>query len=111
MRGSGQWDPPCIVEILVPLESSKAEEAEARIIRVLPFKMDDPGGMYYDKKTGNLNIVSDAYNILAEITLEGKLVREYAFPGDNQEGLAKDDEGYLYIAQGEGGIIKVKDLR
>jgi uncharacterized protein YjiK len=67
--------------------------------------------MYYDQKTGNLNVVSDAYNILVEITLEGELVREYAFLGDNQEGLAKDDEGYLYIAQGEGGIIKVKDLR
>jgi uncharacterized protein YjiK len=73
--------------------------------------MDDPGGMYYDSKTGHLNVVSDAYNILVEITLEGKLVREYAFLGDNQEGIAKDDEGYLYIAQGLGGIIKVKDLR
>jgi len=106
-----QWDPPCIIEILVPLRSSRAETAEARIIRVLPFKMDDPGGMYYDQKTGHLNVVSDAYNILVEITLEGKLIREYAFLGDNQEGLAKDDEGYLYIAQGLGGIIKVKDLR
>lgn len=106
-----QWDPPCIIEILVPLRSSRAETSEARIIRVLPFKMDDPAGMYYDSKTGHLNVVSDAYNILVEITLEGKLVREYAFLGDNQEGLAKDDEGYLYIAQGEGGIIKVKDLR
>jgi uncharacterized protein YjiK len=106
-----QWDPPCIIEILVPLRSSRAETAEARIIRVLPFKMDDPAGMYYDSKTGHLNVVSDAYNILVEITLEGKLVREYAFLGDNQEGIARDDEGYLYIAQGEGGIIKVKDLR
>jgi uncharacterized protein YjiK len=106
-----QWDPSCIVEILVPLRTSQTEKAEARIIRVLPFKMDDPGGMYYDQKTGNLNVVSDAYNILVEITLEGKLVKEYAFLGDNQEGLARDDEGYLYIAQGEGGIIKVKDLR
>ncbi len=67
--------------------------------------------MYYDSKTGHLNVVSDADNILVEITLEGKLVKEYAFPGDNQEGIARDDEGYLYIAQGEGGIIKVKDLR
>jgi hypothetical protein len=106
-----QWDPPCIMEILIPLRSSQAETAEARIIRVLSFKMDDPGGMYYDSKTGLLNVVSDADNILVEITLEGKLVREYAFPGDNQEGIARDDEGYLYIAQGEGGIIKVKDLR
>lgn len=106
-----QWDPPCIIEILVPLRSSRAETAEARIIRVLPFKMDDPAGMYYDSKTGNLNVVSDADNILVEITLEGILVKEYAFLGDNQEGIARDDKGYLYIAQGEGGIIKVKDLR
>ncbi|NIO47956.1 MAG: hypothetical protein GTN73_00740 [Candidatus Aminicenantes bacterium] len=106
-----QWDPPCIMEILVPLRSSQAETAEAKIIRVLPFKMDDPAGMYYDQKTANLNVVSDAYNILVEITLKGKLVREYAFPGDNQEGLAKDDEGFLYVAQGKGGIIKLKDLR
>jgi uncharacterized protein YjiK len=53
-----QWDPPCIVEIMVPLRTSQAEKAEAAIIRVLPFKMDDPGGMYYDQKTGNLNVVS-----------------------------------------------------
>ncbi len=106
-----QWDPPFIMEILVPLRSSQAEKAEARIIRVLPFKMDDLGGMYYDSRTGLLNVVSDADNILVEITLYGKLVREYAFLGDNQEGIARDDKGYLYIAQGKGGIIKVKDLR
>jgi len=60
---------------------------------------------------GLLNIVSDADNILVEITLSGKLINEYAFLGNDQEGLAKDDEGFLYIAQDSGGIIKVKDLR
>lgn len=106
-----QWDPPCIIEVLVPLRTSESEIAEARIIRVLPFAMDDPSAMYYDQKTGLLNIVSDADNILVEITFEGKLVKEYAFLGDNQEGITKDEEGYLYIAQDSGGIIKVKDLR
>jgi uncharacterized protein YjiK len=106
-----QEDPPCIMEILVPLKSSQAEVAEARILRVLPFKMDDPGAMYYDYRKGLLNVVNDADNILVEITLEGKLVREYAFPGDTQEGLTRDDEGYIYIAQDKGGIIKLKDLR
>jgi uncharacterized protein YjiK len=106
-----QWDPPMIMEVLVPLRSSQAKEAVARIIRVLPFKMDDPAAMYYNSKTKLLNVVSDADNILVEITLAGKLVHQYAFLGDNQEGLARDDEGYLYIAQDTGGIIKVKDLR
>jgi uncharacterized protein YjiK len=106
-----QWDPPMIMEVLVPLKSSRASEAEAKIIQVLPFRMDDPADMYYDPLTGLLNIVDDADNIFVEITLDGKLVRQYAFLGDNQEGLCRDDEGYLYIAQDTGGIIKVKDLR
>lgn len=106
-----QWDPPFIMEIFVPLKSSSAEVAEARILRVLPLKIDDPAAIYYDAKTGLLYVVSDADNILVEITLEGKLIKEYAFLGDNQEGIALDDEGYLYIAQDNGGILKVKDLR
>ena len=106
-----QWDPAMVMEVLVPLKSSRAAEAEARIIRVLPFKMNDPAAMYYDPVTKRLNIVSDADNILVEVTLEGRMVKEYAFLGNDQEGLCRDDEGYLYIAEDEGGIIKVKDLR
>jgi uncharacterized protein YjiK len=106
-----QWDPPMIMEVRVPLKTSSAAEAEARIIRVLPFKMDDPAAMYYDPVTRRLNIVSDADNILAEVTLSGKMVRQYAFLGNDQEGICRDDEGYLYIAQDIGKILKVKDLR
>jgi uncharacterized protein YjiK len=106
-----QWDPSMIVEVFIPLRSSQAAEVEAKIIRVLPFKMDDPAGMYYDFETKRLNVVSDADNILVEMTLDGRLIKEYAFLGNEQEGLCRDDDGYLYIAQDSGGIIKVKDLR
>ncbi len=106
-----QWDPPVIMEVFVPLKSSQAPEVEAKIIRVLPFKMDDPAGMYYDFKTKHLNIVNDADNIFVEITLDGKLIKEYAFLGNDQEGICRDDEGFLFIVQDSGGIIKVKDLR
>ncbi len=99
------------MELWIPLKLSRAETAEAKILQVLPFKLDDPAAMYYDLKTGLLNIVSDADNILVEITLDGRLVNEYAFLADNPEGLARDDEGYLYIAQDTGRIIKVKDFR
>jgi len=106
-----QRDPSCIMEVLVTLKSSHAKEDEARIIRVLSFEMSDPAAMYYDSEARLLNVVNDADNILVELTLEGKLVKEYAFLGNDQEGLARDDEGYLYIAQDSGGIIKIKDLR
>ena len=106
-----QWDPACIMEIQVPLGSTHKDVTEARIVRVLPAKMDDPSAMYYDANTKRLNVVSDADNILIEMTLEGKIMKTYAFPGDTQEGLARDEEGFLYIAQDIGGIIKIKDLR
>jgi hypothetical protein len=106
-----QWDPSAVFEVEVPLKSAGPEGGEATIIRVLPIELDDPAAMYYDFDTGLLNVVSDADNILVELSLEGELVRQYAFVGDEQEGLAKDDEGFLYIAQDLGGILKIKDLR
>jgi len=81
------------------------------LFSVLPFKMRDPGAMFYDPKTKLLNVVSDADNILVEITLDGKLVKQYAFPGNDQEGLWIDDEDFIYIVQDAGGILKLKDLR
>ena len=105
-----QEDPPCIVELFVPLRTGGGDAPEARILRVLPFKMDDPSGLVFDPLKKHLYAVDDADNIFVEITLEGKLVREYAFPGNDQEGFAWDDEGYLYITQDSGGIIKLKDL-
>ena len=67
--------------------------------------------MFFDPKTGLLNVVDDADNIFVELTVDGKLVKEYAFLGNEQEGIAWDEDGFLYIAQDSGGIIRVKDLR
>ncbi|MFQ6038001.1 MAG: SdiA-regulated domain-containing protein [Candidatus Aminicenantales bacterium] len=108
---SNQWDPPCVMEVHIPLRTGSKTEDEARILRVLPLVLDDPASMFYDEKSGLLNIVSDADNILVEVTQEGRIIHEYAFLGDNQEGLTRDEDGYLYIAQDTGGILKVKDLR
>jgi uncharacterized protein YjiK len=107
-----QEDPACIFELAVPLKTARnGESAEARIIRVLPFRMDDPSGLSYDPGTRLLSVVGDADNVLAEITLDGRLVREYAFPGNDQEGIAWDPDGYIYIVQDSGGILKLKDER
>jgi len=106
-----QWDPPCVMEVFIPIKTSSEKTAEAHILRVLPLDISDPAALFYDTNTGLLNVVNDADNILVEITLDGRIVREYAFLGDEQEGIARDDEGYLYIAQDRGGILRIKDLR
>ncbi len=106
-----QEDPDCIMELYVPIRSSRAGAADAKILRVLPFRVRDPGAISYDPETKLLSIVSDADNLFLEITPDGKLVKEYAFPGNDQEGVAWDDQGYIYICQDSGGILKLKDLR
>lgn len=106
-----QWDPAAVLEIEVPLVTGGAGGAEARILRVVPFEIDDPAALCFDAERRVLCVVSDADNIYVEIKLNGALVAEYAFLGDEQEGIAWDEDGYLYIAQDRGEIIKVKDLR
>jgi len=106
-----QWDPPAILEVEAPLRSRPGESVEARILRVLPTKVRDPSDIYYDPATRRLNVLCDADNLLLEVALDGTIVAQYAFPGDTQEGLTKDDERFLYLAQDIGGIFKIKDLR
>ena len=106
-----QYDPSCIMEVLIPIKSSQAKTAEARILRVISLEIKDPAAIYYDPKTDLLYVVNDADNILVELTLDGMIVNEYAFLGNDQEGIAWDEKGILYIAQDIGGIIHVKDLR
>ncbi len=106
-----QEDPPCLMEISVPLRSSRAGEAEASILRVLPIQMRDPSALHYDSSNKLLYVVSDSDNLFLEMNLDGRLFKEYAFPGNDQEGIAWDDQGYIYICQDSGGIIKLKDLR
>lgn len=106
-----QWDPPMIFEVEVPLRSRPSGDGRARIVRVLPTRVVDPSDMYFDAETRRLNVLCDTDNLLIEITLDGRIINQYCFPGDMQEGLAADDEGFLYFAQDSGGIIKIRDLR
>ena len=48
---------------------------------------------------------------LRVVTLDGRVERGYALIGESQEGITMDPDGHLYIAQDQGGIIKVRWLR
>ena len=53
--------------------------------------------MHYDEKTKILYVVSDSDNVLLELSLDGRITKEWAFPGDAQEGLTWDESGlFLY---------------
>jgi len=71
----------------------------------------DLSALNYDATTDHILLVSDATNTMLEYSRDDRLLNIWAFPGDNQEGVTVDDEGFIYIAQDSGGIIKLKWLR
>jgi hypothetical protein len=101
-------DPSAIFELEVPLRPGSASDTVAKVVRYFSVGVIDLSGLFYDAISGHLYVVSDATNTLFEVTRQGKIVQAYAFPGENQEGIAVDANGFLYIAQDSGGIIKVK---
>ncbi|MFC1851769.1 SdiA-regulated domain-containing protein [candidate division CSSED10-310 bacterium] len=104
-------DPSVIFEVSLPLKTltqDRSKPYEVNIKRVFNIHVIDISALHYDSLLDVIYVVSDATNTFFKMMRNGKLVISYAFPGDNQEGITLDDEGYLYIAQDSGGIIKLK---
>lgn len=97
-----------ICEIELPLKTNSDKNAMAQIVNCFSIGVIDLSGLHYDANSSNLYVISDETNTFFEITKKGKILHSYAFPGDNQEGIAIDNDGFLYIAQDSGGIIKIK---
>jgi uncharacterized protein YjiK len=104
-------DPSVIVEVELGLGTGEGQALEGKITRALHVGVIDIAGLHYDGASGHLYFVSDTTNTLFELTRGGELIRSWALPGDNQEGLAIDQEGFVYIAQDSGGVLKLKWLR
>jgi uncharacterized protein YjiK len=104
-------DPSAVLEVEVPLRSGSGDKLSAKIIGFYPINVIDLAGLQYDGAADHLHVISDATNTFFETTRTGQILQSYAFPGDNQEGITLDDEGFVYIAQDSGGIIKIKWTR
>lgn len=101
-------DISAIFEIEVPLKSRADTNTSTKILRYFSLGVIDLSGLYFDKATSHLYVISDTTNTIFEFTRTGTLLSGHAFPGDNQEGITVDDQGFLYIAQDSGGILKLK---
>lgn len=105
---SNEQDISAVFLVELPLRS---KAGEARITGYFEPGVIDLSGLNYDSSTGNILVISDSTNTIFEYSRKHELLSFYAFPGDNQEGVTVDSEGYIYIAQDTGGIIKLKWLR
>ncbi len=100
-------DISAVFEVEVPLKG-REKTAKAKIKRYFSIGTIDMAALHYDHKTQNLLIVSDEKNSLFEVTQQGVVVNSYILPGIDQEGITIDSDGFIYIAQDSGGIIKIK---
>lgn len=104
-------EPSIICEVVVPLLTSEAAEAEVKIIRFFKMGFLDISGLAYNAKADSLVLISDTTNLLVELKRDGTNLHRYLLPGDDQEGITLDGLGYMYIAQESGQIIKLADRR
>ncbi len=104
-------DPSVIVEVVAPLRSGSDGDRTARITRALHLGVIDIAGFHYDVGADRILMVSDSANALFEVTRGGEVLRGWAFPGNDQEGIAIDPCGFIYIAQDSGWILKLRWLR
>ncbi|NIN34757.1 MAG: hypothetical protein GTO60_06510, partial [Gammaproteobacteria bacterium] len=71
----------------------------ARIIRYFSVGVTDLSGIHYVATRRRLLIISDANDVLLEVSLAGQVLETYSLPGKKQEGITTDAAGFLYIAQ------------
>jgi len=98
-----------IVEVELPLREA-GQTAPVRLLRWFEPGVIDISALHHDAETGHILAASDAANCLLELTIDGRCLQVLALTGDNQEGMTLDAEGFMYIAQDSGGVIKIRPL-
>lgn len=96
-----------IFELEVPLKSTDLD-LKVKILSHISPGIPDISGMYYDGKTKHIFFISDKTDTIFEMTTSGAMLKTFSLPGEDQEGITADNDGFLYIAQDCGGIIKFK---
>ena len=101
-------EPSVVCQINIPLRSSRKKKAKGKIIRFFSMDTIDISGLTYDTRRNRLVVINDKPNLLQEVKYDGQVLHQYQLPGKDQEGVALDTMGYIYIAQENGEIIKFK---
>jgi uncharacterized protein YjiK len=107
-KSSAPEDASALLRVELPLKTKPKGDADAKILRYVPMTVFDLSGLHYDAKKNRLLVISDGGNAIMQITPKGKVLKTERLPGLNQEGIAVDEAGFVYVAQDSGGILKFK---
>ena len=98
--------PAAVYEVDAPLHHTASTGSSARITRHFEPGMGDLSGLHYDHGSRQLLLISDKHNALVLVTTSGAITARHTLPGEHQEGITLDADGYLYIAEDSGKVIK-----
>ena len=102
-------DISAIFEVEVPLNDDTDNPSPCRLLRYFSPGVTDLSDLYYDNSKSTLHIISDSNNLLMLAYPYGHVFAKYTdLPCSDQEGIAADDSGNIYIAQDSGGIVKIR---
>ncbi|MDP8247546.1 MAG: SdiA-regulated domain-containing protein [Candidatus Tritonobacter lacicola] len=99
-------DPSIIMKVRLPLSTAVEGSSDAIIVDYFSPGIIDISDIYYDSRFNTIVAISDAENVIFEMKRDGTLLLARPMPGKDQEGIAVDPDGNLYIAQDSGQIIK-----
>ena len=103
-----QYDPPVLVELEVPLRSSKERITSAEIRAVWPLGPPPLSDLSWDAPSRSFLVPSALWHSALVVTPEGTKKGSVRLPGFMQEGITRLPDGSFVIAQDSGGLIKWK---
>lgn len=97
--------PPRILVVELP---KKIEDAPDMLMvsSFIDMPFSDLSGICFNHARGTLFVISDWNNLLVEMSVDGRIIRQFALPGEGQEGIAFVGDRVMYIAQDSGKILK-----
>ncbi len=103
-----QYDPPVLVELHVPLRTSKERFERAEVVAAWPIDGAPLSDVAWEPATGRFLIVSALWRSVYVVDSNGHKDRSVRIPGFMQEGITRLPDGSFVIAQDTGGLIKWK---
>lgn len=100
-----QYDPPVLVELDIPLHSSRAKYETARIRRAIPVDSAPLSEVTWDAGARRFLVLSALWKRVSILDPDGNQERSVHIPGFLTEGLALMPDGRFAIAQDSGGVV------
>ncbi len=101
-----QNDPPLLLEISIPIRSSKERFEIAEIVRVAKTGSGPLSGLLWDEDTNAFLVLSSLWRSVYIVDSELGYRRTVKVPGIMLEGIARLPDGSIVMAQDTGGLIR-----